>query len=144
MKLEIGNLATNEKKLLKGFKVLGVFPFYLNYINVSTHVRLCVIKEQLQSIHKEELKISDFHNSELQKKIAPLIRDYVLTGLINNRLFAFFFRLVLGWKLDKCGHYHLFNLYNTIQKLDDPSFFLIYWISIMKQDHTLLKVEKPS
>jgi len=144
MKLEIADIATNERKKLQGFKVLGVFPFYLKYITTGTHVKLCKVKEQLTEFATEDIKVSDFYNSELQGKILPLINEYVATALVNGRPFGWFFKKVLVRKLKQCGHYHLLNLYVTIYKLDEPAFFLGYWKLITKVDNTLLKAEKHS
>jgi len=144
MQLEIADIATNEKKRLSGFKVLGVFPFYLRYINVGTHIQLCKIREQINRIAKEDPKLSDFYNADLQEQIVPFLIEYCLTALINRRSFSWFFRYFLRRKLEKCGHYHILNLYITIHKLDEPAFFLSYWNLMKQTDNTLLKAEKPS
>lgn len=144
MKLEIADIATNEKQQLQGFKVLGVFPFYLKYITTGTHIKLCKIKEQIQTLTSEEPKMSDFYNSELQEPLVPLINEYILTALVNDRILSWFFRWVLLRKLKTCGHYHILNLYVTIHKLDDPGFFLGYWKLMNQKDNTLLKEVKPS
>ena len=143
MKLEIADIATNEKKRLNGFKVLGVFPFYLKYITTKTHIQICRIKEEIHMISGDEIKVSDFYNSELQAQVIPLINQYIVTALINNRNFGWLFKIFLLRKLSKCGHSHLFNLYMTIHKLDEPAFFFGYWKLITKVDHTLLKEVTP-
>jgi hypothetical protein len=143
MRSEIADIATNEAKLLKGFKVLGVFPFYLKYIRVSTHVKLCKIREKI-SVYKGTGKEEDFYNADLQAKIMPLVQDYCLTALLNDRPFKFLFRRFLNKKLNQCGHYHIFSLFLTIQKLDEPAFFLAYWNLITRKDNTLLKADEPS
>lgn len=143
-KIELADIATNEKQLLKGFKVFGLFPFYLKYISVGTHIKLCKIRELINRIASDEFSIKDFFNSELQEKITPLIIDYCLTALINDRPFAGVFKIILKKKLSKCGHFHLFNLFFTINKLNEPAFFLTYWKLIKQQESTLLKEEKQS
>ena len=144
MKLEIADITNDSKHLLKGFKVLGVFPFYLKYIKVSTHVDLCRIKEQIKLISPKEASLADFENAELQAKIMPLILDFCRIALVNNRSFSWFFNLVLGQKLKSCGHWHILNIYLTIFKLNDPSFFLMYWKHLKTQENTLLKEAEPS
>jgi hypothetical protein len=144
MKLEIADIATNEKKRLQGFKVLGVFPFYLKYITTKTHVKLCKIKAQIKAVSKDDIKVSDFYNYKLQEAVLPLINLYVLTALVNDRPFSWFYKKLLSKKLNTCGHYHLLNLYVTIHKLDDPAFFLGYWTLITQEDNTLLREVKPS
>lgn len=144
MKLEIADIATDERKKLKGFKVGGIFPFYLKYIRVGTHVKLCKIKEQINRIAPGEAKISDFYDSQLQEKILPLILEYCCTALINDRAFAWMFRPILKMKLRTCGHYHIMNLYATIYKLNEPGFFFPYWKLIKTADNTLSKEGTPS
>ena len=144
MKLEIADIATDEKKRLRGFKVLGVFPFYLRYIRTGTHIQLCKIKEQIKLIAPDEPKISDFNDFKLQKKILPLVNTYCITALANNRAFTWFFKLLLKRKIATCGHFHILNLYLTIQKLNEPAFFFSYWKLIKMNENTLLKEEKPS
>jgi len=144
MKLEIADIATNEKQLLKGFKVLGVFPFYLKYITTGTHIRLAKVKEQLRQLKTDEISIEDFENSKLQEKVMPLISKYCEIALINGRIIAGMLKPILRQKLKRCGHYHILNLYLTIQKLNQPAFFLLYWKLIIQPDNTLLKGEKLS
>jgi len=143
MKLELADIATNEKHLLKGFKVFGIFPFYLKFIRTDTHIQLSKIKEQVQQITKDP-KISDFDNSEIQEKATPLINKYCIIGLINNRSFGWAFRILLKRKVEGCSHYHIMNLYAMIQKLDDPGFFLAYWKALNRKDNTLLSEVKQS
>lgn len=140
IKLELANIATDEKSLLKGFKILGVFPFYLKYIRRDTHIRLCAIKEQIRTLDNSEgVLVSSFYDTDLQKKLQPLVNQYCLTGLMNNRTFSFFIRPFLNRKLRRCGHAHILNIYATIQQLDEPAFFLTYYKRLKAIDHTLLK-----
>lgn len=142
--IDIADIATNEKKKLNGFKVLGLFPFFLAYINTETHIKLCKIKEQINEVSPNEVGSADFWDSDLQSKIMPLILNYCKTALVNSRSFAWFFNWVLGRKLKKCGHYHIFNLYATVYRLNDPGFFLAYWRLIKQKDNTLLKGDDQS
>jgi len=144
MKIEIADIATDEKKKLQGFKVLGVFPFYLRYIKVGTHIQLCKIKELIENVsgREEDMKVSNFYDSKLQEAVTPLIIEYCLIALLNRRLFCWFFKPLLKRKLQNCGHYHILNLYVTIHKLNEPAFFLSYWKLLRQKDNTLLKEEK--
>jgi len=148
MELELGelaNVATNEKKLLKGFRVLGVFPFYLRYIRTDTHIQLCRIREKIHRIYDGEIQIENFYDSELQAKLVPLINEYCCTALVNNRTLAFLYRFLISNKLKTCGHYHILNLYITIIRLNEPAFFLSYWKLIrMKSENIRLKEVKQS
>lgn len=143
MKLELADIATNEKHLLNGFKVLGLFPFYLRYIRVDTHIRLSKIREQIQQI-KEDPSVDDFYNSEIQATAMPLIYNYCVTALVNNRILGWFFRFMLFRKVKTCSHSHILSLYIMVQKLDQPAFFLTYWKELNRNDNTLLSEEKQS
>ncbi len=144
MKLELADLVTNEKSKLNGFKVLGVFPFYLRYIRADVHIRLCAIKEMMSVLKDGEPESSDFYDSKLQSELIPLLNQYIVTALINKRFMGWFIKILLCRKVEGCGHTHLMNLYLTIRKLDDPAFFLIYWKLIKMPDSTLLKEVEPS
>jgi hypothetical protein len=143
MKLEIADIATNEKHKLNGFKVLGIFPFYLRYIRTDTHIQLSKIKEQIQEITKEPV-VNDFYDPAIQVKALPLINKYCVTALVNKRMFGWFFKLFLNRKIKGCSHKHIENLYVTILRLDNPGFFLGYWKSLHQKDSTLLSEEKQS
>jgi hypothetical protein len=145
MKLEIADIATNEKKKLNGFRVLGIFPFHLKYISTGTHIQLCKLRAQIQLASKEqEPKANDFFDAELQAAVTPLVNKYVVTALLNGRMFGFLIKPFLQYKIKRCSHYHLLNLYVTIYKLDEPAFFLTYWKLMNQVDNTLLKEAKPS
>lgn len=144
LELQIADLATNEKKRLRGFNVLGLFPFYIRYITVGTHVKLCKIRAKIRQISANDTTLMDFYDADLQEKITPLILEYCKTALVNGRLFSWFFSFFLSQKLKRCGHYHIFNLYVTLHKLNEPAFFLSYWQLIKQKENTLLKEEIPS
>jgi len=144
MELQIADIITNEKQLLNGFKVLGIFPFHLKYITTGTHIKLCKIKHKIQQLKPTEVDMSDFSNPELQEKLVPLVNEYCVTALVNGRPFSWLFRYLLNQKIKKCGHYHILNLFITIHKLNEPAFFLSYWTLIKQKDNTLLKEGAPS
>lgn len=141
-KLELADIATNEKKLLRGFKVLGVFPFYLRYITTRTHVQLCKIQEQIAHVAPEKVTNLEYNDYKLMSELTPFLIEYALIGLLNSRNFSFFLRPLLKQKLKKCGHYHLLNLYMTIYNFDNPTFFLSYWPLIRQKKSTLLKEDE--
>ena len=139
--VELADIATNEKHRLNGFRVLGIFPFYLKYIRTDTHIKLCGIKAEIQNITKDP-KLSDFQNPEIQRKALPLINKYCVTGLINNRFLGWILKYFVARKVKSCSHKHIHNLYVMIHKLDDPTFFLPYWSDLNLVDHTLLSEVK--
>jgi len=138
----LSDIATDTKEELKGFKVLGIFPFYLNYIRTKTQIKLCGIKDKIQKIQgNKEADINDFYNYELRLKTEPLLNDYITVALINSRLFGFILKPILKIKVKECSHRQKFLLYSKILELSDPSFFLGYWKNLMIKDHTILKEE---
>jgi len=139
LQLDIADIATNEKKLLKGFKVLGVFPFYLRFITTGTHIQLCKIREQIRATHPDEIKLDDFYDSKLLEKVIPLINQYCVKALVNGRFLGVLFNILLKYKVKRCSHYHILNLYLTITKLNEPAFFLSYWKLILMKTNTLSK-----
>ncbi len=143
MELQLADISTNEKHKLNGFKVLGIFPFYLKFIRTDTHIQLCRIKEQINKI-TDDPKVSDFYDSSIQEKALPLINKYCLTALLNKRKFSWFLRRFISRKIKSCGHYHILNLYKMILSLDDPTFFLPYWRNLNRKDNTLLSEVKQS
>lgn len=141
---DISDIVTNQKKKLQGFKILGVFPFYSQPTNVKTHVQLCRIKNELQKIKTDEIKISDFSNYKLQSKIYPLILEYCLLALLNDRNLSFLYKPILKHKLSKSTYKQLCDLFNHFIKLNEPAFFFSIWNYLMLKNDTILKVEKPS
>jgi len=144
MKIDLANIATNEKRKLNGFKILGLFPFYVHYVTVATHIKLCKIQEQFHKIKPDGMDVNDFYNSALQEKIEPYIYQYCITALVNERMFGWFYKFLLSRKIKKSGHLHILNLYLTIQQLNEPAFFLSYWKLLLRKENTLLKEEKQS
>lgn len=144
MKIDLADISTNESRRLNGFKVLGVFPYHLKFITTKTHIKLCKIRAQIQDLKKGQEPIAeDFYDAELQKQLIPLVWEYCTTALLNDRSFSWALRWMIYQKVSGCSHYHLWNLYFTIMKLNEPAFFLSYWKMLMKVDNTLLKEVTP-
>lgn len=144
MKEELAHIAIDKKQRISGFKVLGVFPFYLKYIRVDTHIELCVIKESINALTEKEPDIVDFWDAKLMREATPLLIQYCLTALLNNRRFSRLYTPILLRKLKACSHYHLFTLYNVIFSLNEPAFFLAYWKPLRTVESTILKEVKQS
>lgn len=144
MKQQLADIVTNEKYRLNGFKVLGVFPFHLRYIRTDTHIQLCKIRDKMEKITDEEPSLSHFYDVEVQEQMLPLMIDYCLTGLLNNRRGGIFLKWFLRKKIERCSHSHLFNIFIHIQKLNEPAFFLTYWKLLKQPTNTLLREEKQS
>lgn len=154
MKLELADIATNEKHVLKGFKVLGVFPFYLKYIRVDTQIQLSAIHSEINKITNKEASLDDFNNLEIQSKFAPLFKKYCLTGLVNSSnkdygtIKEFIYKKLvlnkLNKKIEQCGYKQLFSLYSTIRQLNEPAFFFTCWKDLRRKENTILSEEKQS
>lgn len=145
MKIELADITTNERHKLNGFKILWFFPFYLSAITVKTHVKLCKIKEQIQKLKQgSEPTVSDFYDSKLQESLLPFLINYCVVALLNDRFFSFVIRIFLKRKIYQCTHNQILNLYLTIQKLNEPAFFLTYWKWLNQKDNTILSEVKQS
>ena len=137
---KLGNIAVNNKSLLNGFKILGVFPFYLNYIRVDTNIDIALLKIKLRKIKGEETPtIDDFYDPILLQKIKPIIDELITVALINNRFLGFLLKPFVKLKVRQCSHRQIFLLYKKIVELSDGGFFLTYWIEMMKKSHVILK-----
>lgn len=142
---KLSDIATDTKEKLNGFKVLGIFPFYLNYIRTKTQIKLCGIKDKIQKIQGDKKPdINDFYNYDLRKKTEPLLNEYITTALLNSRFLGFILKPILKLKVKECSHRQKFLLYSKILELSDSSFFLGYWNHLMIKDHTILKEGKQS
>lgn len=139
MKQDIANVVTKARLRLNGFKVLGAFPFHLSYITTNTHIKLCAIREQIRLASPEQPKADDFYNAKLMAALKPLVEDYCVTALLNSRVLSFLMKPFLKYKISRCGHQHLWNVYMTVYKLNEPAFFLSYWNQMIQVDNTLLK-----
>lgn len=139
---KIADITINRKEILKGFKILGLFPFYLSYIRCSTHVDLVVIRSQIQKIAGGVEGLDAFYNGPLMSKIQPLINSFCITGLINSRLLGFVLKPFIRAKIKECTHRQVLDIYTKIIELSDAGFFLTYWNHLKMKNHTVLKEEK--
>lgn len=146
MEQKLALLAAGDSVELKGFKFAGVMPLRLKYITVRTHVRMCAIKAKIKQLKPdgEGAMVSDLDNAELQEAFEPLIIEYLLIGLLNNRRFGCLMRPFLKAKLQGCGYVHLVNIYDQLAVLASPMDFYRLWIQATTTDSTLLRAGKPS
>ena len=143
MKKQIANIATDEKFRLEGLRILGVIPISVSYIQVSTHIKLCKIKEEIKKV-KLSGSLEDFYNPKIQEGLLPLVAEYCVTALCNEKRYSFLIKKLIRKKVMKNSHAGILNLMMTIQKLDEPAFFLTYCKMLMQADNTLLQEEKQS
>ncbi len=144
MKSQLADIALDESRKLNGFRVGGILPFYLKYIKTRTHIRLCEIQERINEASDSKDLLSDFYNPTVQAHILPLIEEYILVALLNNRTGKWLIRPFLRKKIERCGHKQLCNLYFTIQQLNEPAFFLAYYKHLKRTTGTILKEEEQS
>lgn len=139
---KIAIIANNEGEQLYGFKILGVFPFYLKHIKNTTHIKICELRDEMQEIKgNNKASINDFYNTELMKKTLPLINKLITKALINKRLLGFILYPFIKRKVDECSNEQKKDLYKKILELSDASFFLSYYQDMITKDYTLLKEE---
>lgn len=136
---KIADIATSAKEELKGFKILGFMPFYLDYITTQTHIDLCRIRLKIQEVTGGSFDLNDFFDPEKQSKVKPLVDDYCTTGLINRRLLGFALKPFLKMKVRRCSHRQIHALYSKLLEMSDPSFCLAYLTHLSQKDHTILK-----
>lgn len=140
---QIASLALEESQLLEGFKVGGLIPFRLSYIRVSTHIKLCVLREQIKKIVTGG-EMEDFLNPEIQAKLTPVLFNYIVTGLLNDRKFGWLLRPFLRAKVKGLSYAHLCGLYMGIQKMGEPAFFLVICKGMTATPNTILREVEPS
>jgi hypothetical protein len=145
MKQKLSKIVLEKKEKLYGFKILGVFPFYLKYITLATQIELCAIQDKIIQLKKgEKASIDDFYNHDLMLQSKDLIFEFCTVGLINDRFLGSILRPLIELKIKKCGHRHIHSIYAKLFELRDPSFFLDYWTHLQRSDSTILKEEKQS
>lgn len=144
MKSQLADIALDESRKLNGFRVGGLFPFYLKHIKTRTHIRLCEIQERINQVSDSKDLLSDFYNPTVQAHILPLIEEYILVALLNNRRGKWLIRPFLRKKIARCGHKQLCNLYFTIQQLNEPAFFLAYYKRLKQTTGILLREDVQS
>ena len=142
---KLSNIITQNKEQLHGVKILYFIPFFVKYITVRTHVKMCAIRAKMTALQgSKEVNINDFYNAEKQSVSSELIMNYCLIGLLNDRMFSFLYRPFLKRKLSKCTYKEIHGIYSKLLELSEPAFFLGIWTHSSKADHTLLKEEKHS
>lgn len=140
---KVANIFTDKKEKLIGFKIMGVFPFYLSFIRLPVHIELCLLQEKIQALKGDEVEASmnDFYDAELLKKITPLLYEYCTIGLINNRVIGFLLYPFIKRKVAQCSIRQVHGMYRKIKELSDPAFFFDIWMHLMKKNHIILKTD---
>lgn len=137
---KLADIANDKKELLNGFKVLGIFPFYLKHIRTSTQIEICRLRDKIQEIKSEgEVTLNDFYDTKIMTKTKPLIDKLITVALVNQRKFGWLLYPFVKAKVKECDHQQINSLYIMIVKLSDASFFLGYYHHMMTKDHMILK-----
>lgn len=140
---KLGHIANNEAGKLEGFKVLGMFPFYLKHLRNDVMIDCLIIKDKIQDIKgSDETTMNDVFDSLFMKQIQPLVYEYVTIGLINKSIIGRIFKPFIKAKVKSCSNKQLHNLYAVIQKLSDYAFFLDILNHLNQKDHVILKEEE--
>lgn len=143
MRKQIADIAVGDSYRLKGFRILAVFPLTVSYIKVCTHIQLCRIREEIKEVcGGGELK--DFYDAEIQARTLPLIAEYCATAICNSRWYVKPLKGMIKRKIKSNSHAGILNLMMTIQKLDEPAFFLTYCKVLTQEDGTLLREDGQS
>lgn len=138
MRKQIADISLDESYRLKGFRILAVFPLSVSYIKVSTHIELCKIREQIKEVCGNG-ELADFYNPQIQAKSLPLVAYYCATAICNRRWYLLPLKGMIKRKIQNNSHAGILNLMMTIQKLDEPAFFLTYCKLLTQPDGTLLR-----
>ena len=139
---KIAKIFNKDKELLNGFKILGIFPFYLKHISMPVQIKILALKDLLREIKGDsEVDVNDFYTTELMRKSMPIIFDIITTGLINGRKLGSLLYPFIRAKVKECSHEQIHGLYSKTTELSDPGFFLSYYQHMTKKDHTILKEE---
>lgn len=137
---KIASIANDDKELLNGFKIFGVFPFYLKHIRTGVQIEICSIRDEIQEIKgNREVSLNDFYNTDLMKNTKPLIDKLIAKALINKRVFGWFLYPFILKKVKECNFKQINGLYKKIVELSDATFFLGCYHHLTLKDHTILK-----
>ena len=144
-KEKIATITKDKKELLSGFKVLGMFPFYVKYLRGETKIDLSLIQAKIRAANGGGDVYEDtlIDNAKL-KYIIPLIEEYLTIGLINSRFLGKLFKFFIKQKVKSCSEEQKSGLYVMLYKLQDASFFLSYFRHLVQKEHTILKEVKAS
>jgi len=142
MREQLADIAANDPVRLKGFKVLGIFPFHLRYLTARTHIRMCKVRAQMQALlpeGQEEPTVNDFYNPTVQEPLLPLLFKYCMIGILNQRPFGWVLVPFIYLKLRRSSQRQIWQMYMTLYKMAEPAFFFSYWKMVHMKDNTLLK-----
>ena len=134
-------IALKKGEELEGFKILGIFPFYVKHLSMTTQIKICEIRDILQELRDSEgdVTLNDFYNTKQLKKALPYIHKLITKGLINSKWYNYFLYPFLLSKVKNCSNIDLKLLYEKLLEKADPSFFLSCYHHMTTKDHTVLK-----
>ena len=120
---EVVNLIVDNDDELYGFKIFGIFKFYLNDLKVKTVAELCGIRQQIQETQKKLTLVEDMLDASNMQNVIPLYIDYCLVGLLNNRKYLYILKPFLKKKLENLSWSNIYNIYAKLFEKTNIRFF---------------------
>lgn len=136
---EVVNLITDNYDELTGFKIFGIFKFYLNDLKVKTVTELCGIRLEIQKVQKELNIEEDILDPINMKKVIPLYVEYCLVGLINGRTYLYPIKYFLKRKIENLSWTNIYNIYAKLFQKTNVGFFFLLSNQIAHQNREIIR-----
>ena len=136
---EVVNLITDNYDELRGFKIFGLFPFYLNDLKVKVVVELCGIRQEIQKVQKELNIEEDILDPINMKKVIPLYVEYCLVGLLNDRKYLYPIKPFLKRKIENLSWSNIYNIYAKLFQKTNVGFFFLLSNQIAHQNREIIR-----
>ena len=136
---EVVNLIVDNFDELRGFKIFGLFPFYLNDLKVKVVVELCGIRQEIQKVQKELNIEEDMLDPINMKKVIPLYVKYCLVGLLNDRKYLYPIKPFLRRKIENLSWSNIYNIYDKLFHKTNVGFFFLLSNQIRHQSREIIR-----
>lgn len=136
---EVINLIVDNFDELRGFKIFGLFPFYLNDLKVKTVAELCGIRLEIQKVQKELKTEEDILDPINMQKVIPLYVEYCLVGLINGRTYLYPIKYFLKRKIENLSWTNIYNIYAKLFQKTNVGFFFLLSNQIAHQNREIIR-----
>lgn len=136
---EVVNLIVDSNDELHGFKIFGLFKFYLNDLKVKVVAELCGIRQEIQNIQKDLKTDEDVLDPINMNKVIPLYIDYCLIGLINDRKYLYPIKPFLRKKLENLSWLNIYNIYEKLFQKSNLYFFFRLSLQTKVQNREIIK-----
>ena len=136
---EVVNLIVDNFDELRGFKIFGLFPFYLNDLKVKVVAELCGIRQEIQKIQKELNTEEDILDPINMKKVIPLYAEYCTIGLLNDRKYLYPIKPFLRRKIENLSWSNIYNIYDKLFHKTNVGFFFLLSNQIRHQNREIIR-----